>query len=295
MHLMRSFCAVAILASSVSAQVTLRILFVGDHFTNGAAPPVLNFNSANVTDAKGTGYGGIPGIWRRLVEDHPDIGNHFTTTILAPTYIDLQTHANDNAAILSRANAWDIVVLQEQHSMTLPASRGGDPFYYATGLKAVMQLVKTGNPNARFYLFQTWPTPDLVYGPKTPYYNCGHPIFYNQVVDLRTSVSAAGAPYDLAPDNGIAFVGERFWQAIVDGYAVDGSGNNGTATVNLWASNQWDASKEGSYLAALTLFRAIVSVDPRDVATGPGSAAAALGIPSAVANQLAEYAIAPPQ
>eukprot|EP01031_Cornospumella_fuschlensis_P007068 gene7068-8773_t len=52
-----------------TAQAPHRILFVGNSFLHGHAPPVLHYNAARVADLNGSGYGGVPGVFKQLADD----------------------------------------------------------------------------------------------------------------------------------------------------------------------------------------------------------------------------------
>ena len=64
----------------------VNILFVGDSFTHGHATPVLYYNAAAITDVNGTGYGGVPGIFKQLTVD---AGLNYNVTIEAISSMSL--------------------------------------------------------------------------------------------------------------------------------------------------------------------------------------------------------------
>jgi len=239
--------------------------------------PALSYNAANITDANGSGYGGVPGIFKHLATT---AGRNYSVTIEAVSGQTLAYHAANRASIISRAG-WDVVILQEYSTLPVPAARGGNPTLFAQGLASVVQLVKSNNPNATIYLYETWPRPDQVYPTGAPYY--GQDIRVMQV-DLRDAYNAQSAVIKAA---GIAYVGDSFVKAInagvADGNPYDGIG---TGKVDPWASDHYHASAYGSYLSAVTIFSKVTDIDPKTVTNGAGTAAAGLGISSSVASSL---------
>ena len=83
--------------------------------------PALSYNAANITDANGSGYGGVPGIFKHLATT---AGCNYYVTIEAVSSQTLAYHAANRTSIIGRAG-WDVVVLQEQSSLPIPVARGG--------------------------------------------------------------------------------------------------------------------------------------------------------------------------
>ena len=52
--------------TTAPATAAKKILFVGNSFTYGGFDPAMHYNAVNVTDLNGTGYGGVPGIFKQL-------------------------------------------------------------------------------------------------------------------------------------------------------------------------------------------------------------------------------------
>jgi len=239
--------------------------------------PALSYNAANITDANGSGYGGVPGIFKHLATT---AGCNYYVTIEAVSSQTLAYHAANRTSIIGRAG-WDVVILQEQSSLPIPAARGGDPTLFAQGLASVVHLVRSNNPNATIYLYETWARPDLVYPTGTPYY--GQDIRVMQV-DLRDAYDTQSRVVKAA---GVAHVGDSFIKAI-DTSVADGNPYDGIdeGKIDLWASDHFHASAYGSYLSAVTIFSQVTKIDPRTVTNGAGTAAAGLGISSSVASSL---------
>lgn len=61
------------------------------------------------------------------------------------------------------------MVLQEHSTSALPARHIGHPEEFREYATRLEQTVHTANPEARVFLFQTWPRADLCYPPGTSY------------------------------------------------------------------------------------------------------------------------------
>ncbi|WP_239470044.1 cell division protein FtsK [Archangium violaceum] len=253
------------------------ILFVGNSFTHGHEEPVYSYNKGAITDANGAGQGGVPGIFKKLTVQ---AGLAYDVTIETVSGETLGGHYATKAAIIGRA--WDTVVLQENSTVPLPTARGGNPTAFFTGAGNLRNLVLTGNPAARVFLYETWASPTSV---TNQGYTAGTAGLQAMQSDLRNAYFKAH--YDLG-FTGVARVGDGFLRAIDQGLA-DPDPSNGTSpgTFNLWsASDSRHASKYGSYLSAAVLFTKITGADPRGLSTGSGSAAADLGIGATDASNL---------
>jgi len=225
----------------------------------------------------GSGYGGVPGIFKHLATT---AGLNYSVTIEAVGGQNLAYHAANRTSIIGRAG-WDVVILQEQLSLPLPAARGGDPTLFAQGLASVVHLVRSNNPNATIYLYETWARPDLVYPSGTPYY--GEDIRVMQV-DLHDAYNLQSS---IVEATGVASVGDSFIKAIDTGVA-DGNPYDGTdeGKIDLWTSDHYHASVYGSYLSAVSIFSKVTSIEPTKIPNEEGTAAAGLGISSSVASSL---------
>jgi len=290
-HSITSLAALTLsLASLVAAKdYTINILFVGTSYTHGKTDPVLHYGNSTVSDVRATGFGGVPAIVRQLNEESPDTVLSYNTTILAHDGpgVDWQWFASNYASTLNRRD-WHVVILQEAYGALHPMSRGGDPLSSAKGLRAVYDLIRTYS-GASVYLTETWPTPEDVFKPTGHYWNCGSPDIYAQANDLTINTGALGAPYFI--ESGlIVRVGWSFIKAIQGHYATENPISGPNATVNLWDSDNINASRYGSYLSALTILSTLTSAPLTNIPTGPGSVADALGISSSIAAALAGYA-----
>ncbi|EJD50905.1 hypothetical protein AURDEDRAFT_182241 [Auricularia subglabra TFB-10046 SS5] len=263
----------------VSAAAAANILFVGDSFTYGNSDPVLSYNKDAITDANGTGYGGVPGIFKKLV------GSSYNVTIEAVTGLDgstLEYHFENHAAVLADPK-WDVVVLQEAGNIPLPPTHG-DRALFVQGVTGIADLVrKNAGEDTKIWLFETWATPAQVYPDDEIYHNVPNGLAAMQS-DLHEPNFVVAEGENLA---GVVAVGDAFLAAVDTGVA-DANPYDGipAGSINLWADDNDHASKYGSYLAAVSFFSTITGGDPNSLPTGKGSAADDLGISEEDAKRL---------
>lgn len=248
------------------------ILFVGNSFTHGNIQPAYSYNNSQVTDANGTNQGGVPGIFKQLTVQQ---GLNYNVTIEAVSGQTLEYHFNNKAPVIGQPK-WDTVVLQEFSTRPLPANRGGNLTAFYTFADNLQNLVLANNPAASLFLYETWARPDQVFPPTSAYGRDGLGLSAMQD-DLRAAYNTAGATFGF---NGVAPVGDAFLRAVDQGLADPDSYYNGTTPgrFQLWDTDNYHASRYGSYLSATVLFAEITGVDPRTLAVGAGTAAAGLGI-----------------
>ncbi|ATB33642.1 cell division protein FtsK [Melittangium boletus] len=253
------------------------ILFVGNSFTHGHEEPVYSYNKGAITDANGSGQGGVPGIFKQLTVQ---AGLSYNVTIETVSGETLSGHYATKSAIIGRA--WDTVVLQENSTRPLPTARGGSPADFFTGADNLRRLVLSKNASAKVYLYETWASPASV---SAQGYTGGTAGLQAMQSDLRGAYFKASSEQGFT---GVARVGDGFLRAIEQGLADPDPSNGITpGTFNLWSSSDSrHAGKYGSYLSAAVLFARITGADPRTLAVGTGSAAAGLGISSTDASNL---------
>lgn len=264
------------LPSPVQAQQPIEILFVGNSFTHGHVAPAQTYSSGLITDANGSGYGGVPGIFKQFTLEE---GLSYQVTIEAVGGEDLQGHYQTKSAIIGQPG-WDVVVLQEQSTLPLPPSHGGNPGLYYTGAENLRNLILSNNPAAEIYLYETWASPTSV--ANQGYTNSGG--LQAMQDDLRDATYNVYYGLGLT---GVARAGEAFLRAVNQGVADPNPANGITpGMVNLWAADSRHASAYGSYLAAAVLYAEITGADPRSLSVGAGSAAAGLGLDATAADSL---------
>ncbi|KQW46389.1 MULTISPECIES: hypothetical protein [unclassified Roseateles] len=86
-----------------TAQAPHRVLFVGNSFLHGHVPPVLHYNAARVTDLNGSGYGGVPGVFKQLADDAGVAVDVASELVSGQT---LQFHADEKRSLIA-SRPWD--------------------------------------------------------------------------------------------------------------------------------------------------------------------------------------------
>jgi hypothetical protein len=270
-----------------TATGALQVVFIGNSFTHGNANPVLHYNSAYVTDLNGTGYGGMPGIFKQLTAE---AGLNYQVSIEAVSSQTLKFHYTSKRAVLDNQR-WDAVVMQDQSN--LDPNAPGNPANLITysGLleKFFHGVDVNANANAdlktNVWLLATWPRPDQIYQPG------GH--WYGQTLEQAAAVLSNGYKAAATQNRGTAGmipVGDAFVRAIGQGVAdrnpydgIDGG------KLNLWLGDNHHASAAGSYLEALMAFGRLTGRDPRSL--GASSVAAqAMNLTAAQTTALQETA-----
>ncbi|AMR27284.1 hypothetical protein A0257_09350 [Hymenobacter psoromatis] len=270
------------------------ILFVGNSFFHGAFEPVLSYNTVAVTDEnfKPTGprsarehadgpWGGIPGIFKKLTDE---AGFDYEVHLEAISGQTLQFHYDSALAVIKQPK-WNTVVMHDYSTGPVPTRHGGQParfFTYATKLEAA---VHQANPQAKVYLYETWPRADLTYPAGQNY--SGLPLD-SMGTDLhRAYYQAAAQDHGFA---GVAPAGDAWQRAMRQGLADPNPYDAAEpGKVDLWGRDHYHPSIYGSYLNACVVLAEVTGYDPRRLGKKE-AAAAALGIAPAVAGRLQKIA-----
>jgi hypothetical protein len=254
------------------------ILFVGNSFTFGARSPVWKYRAATITDLNGTGYGGVPALFKLFTKE---AGLDYAVSEEAVGGKDLQFHLDQRRALIDRA--FDHVVLQSYS--TLDEARPGDPTSLVAATPLLAAMFHARNSRVDIRMMATWSRADLTY-PETGHWH-GKPIDAMEK-DIRAGYdqAAAAAPFIA----GVIPVGGAWDRAIRTGFAT---ANPYAATpagqVDLWAWDNYHASAYGYYIEALMGFGAVTGKDP--LALGANETAAAeLGISPAQATAMEQVA-----
>lgn len=231
-----------------------RILFVGNSFLHGHAPPVLHYNAARVTDLNGTGFGGVPGVFRALA-DEAGLQVEVASELMSGQ--TLRFHLDEKRALIT-ARPWDVVVLQEYS--TLSPRRPGDATAFVAAAGALESAVHAVNPAARVYLLQTWARADQVY--QTPGGRWSGQSLEAMQADLR--LAYARAAHKASCVAGVLPVGDAALRAVQEGVA-DRNPYDGIepGQVNLWGPDSYHFGPWGSYLEALVIFGKLTGRDPQ--------------------------------
>jgi hypothetical protein len=275
-NLTSSFQLVATQPAPTAAK---QILFIGNSFFHGQYEPTLHYNAANVLDLNGSGYGGVPGIFKQLTVD---AGLNYTATIEAVSGQSLQYHYTNKLALIG-SKAFDIVVMADYS--TLDQSDPGNPAKLLKYSRLLEQYVHGGtnphpNPKARVFLMGTWARADQLY--HTPGGHWDGKTVEQMANDLQTAYLQAAAQ-DPAIEAVIP-VGEADARAVTEGVADRNPYDNVVdGIVKVWNVDNYHASAWASYLEALVLFGRITGLDPRSLSPD-GAAPKGLGITSVQAS-----------
>lgn len=265
MPLLRSLLSLALLAATLPAGAACdrsplppstapqRILFVGNSFLHGHAPPVQHYSAASVTDLNGTGYGGVPAVFKQLAVDAGVPVDVSTELVSGQT---LQFHLHEKRALIAGL-PWDVVVLQE-HS-TLSPKHPGEATGFVAAAAQLQALVHEASPSARVYLLETWARADQVY--RTPGGRWHGQSLEAMQADLHAAYARAAA--SAACIAGVLPVGDAALRAVQDGVA-DRDPYDGieAGKVDLWGPDHYHFSAWGSYLEALVIFGRLTGRDP---------------------------------
>ncbi len=298
-----------------------RILFVGDSLTHGRYAPVRSYGAMRSGSQGGAGtaqvvdenfgrtdaraerepgpWGGIPGIFARLAVE---AGLDYDVHLEAMSATSLAKHDRVASDVIDRPT-WDAVVLQELSAKPLPFalthSRASDPAGFCASVAKLARGIRAAAPQARVYLYETWPRADLA---KALAGEPGSDGFHARYVErLADIVAAYRDAFDRArrTDPSIAAVAPvgRAWQRAWATGVADPDPYVRSGAPLLWygmrARNDPPISRpdylhpgvSGAYLSALVLFQRIAGVDVRTF--GPREQAAAqLGIAPDLAARL---------
>ncbi|MGI4874813.1 MAG: DUF4886 domain-containing protein [Janthinobacterium lividum] len=283
-------------AGQVPASQPTVVLFVGNSFFHGKFQPVLNYNQAGVKDenfglAKDDPrfefhedepgpWSGIPGIFQKLTEE---AGLRYEVHLEAISGKTLKYHYEHALPIIQQAK-WQVVVLQESSTGALPTRRTGHPDAFTDYASKLAQTVRTANPAARLYLYQTWPRADLTYPAAAPY--AGLPLD-SMTHDLHAAYY--GLLRQDARFSGVAPVGDAWLRAVQSGVAMPNPYQPEAGKIDLWGADHFHPSQWGAYLNACVLLAEITGTDPRTLGARE-QAAATLGIAPAQAEALQRIA-----
>lgn len=242
----------AIPASSRPGPV--RTLFVGNSLFFGAGSPVRYYRSGSVTDLNGTGYGGVPALFKAFTQQ---AGLDYAVSHVLNSGKGLDYHLATHAKILGQP--WDSAILLS-HSL-LDREHPGDPALLVKSVAGVRQLLGSGNPKVSISLVTTLPRPDQVYVATGHWHGRG---LERMAADVRQGYELAASAAALA--GAVIPAGEAWILAVQAGIAdanpYDGIG---AGQMNLWADDNHHASAQGYYLTALVIFGAVTGLDPRDL------------------------------
>jgi hypothetical protein len=254
------------------------VLFIGNRFLFGSGSAVRFHRAQTVTDLNGTGFGGVPALFKTFATQ---AGLDFTVSHETVSGTGFEHHVEKKADLIGRA--WDRVAMVS-HSL-LNREQPGNPDLLIRSAKQLAELLHSKNPAVDIRLISTWSRADQVY-PATGHWH-GKPI-EQMAKDVRAAYDRAAATTPFIC--GVVPVGEAWNRAFKAGVA-DPNPYDGVAygQVDLWAHDQWHASTYGYYLEALVIFGDLTGLDPRSLDKDERSAWE-LGLSPAQATALQQVA-----
>ena len=269
------------LGATAAAASATTILFVGNSFTYGdpagAAPLVRNYRPDTVTDLNGSGWGGVPALFKAFTVQ---AGLNYDVSLETSPGKGLDWHYEHQLGAI--AKPFDKVLLQSYS--TLDASKPGDPATLVKYSGLLAQAFHDQNPKVDVRLTSTWSRADQTYKPAGAWY--GKPIT-QMALDVRAGYDKADRASDLISE--VIPVGQAWNRAIASGLA-DANPYDGKVTgIDLWAPDAYHASVYGYYLEALTIFGDVTGRDPRSLGAGE-QVARDLGINTEIAAALQQVA-----
>ncbi|WP_293452816.1 DUF4886 domain-containing protein [Phenylobacterium sp.] len=270
--------AAGLLAAAATAASAESVLFVGNSFTFGARSPVMRFRPDKVTDLNGEGIGGVPALFRTFAEE---AGLTEDVSLETSPGKPLSWHLANRRAVIDRA--WDVVILQGYS--TLDPAKPGDPAAHIQAAAELARIFKAANPKVKVYLESTWSRADQTFRPEGHW--AGRPI-----EAMAQDLAAASAQaLKASPDLTAAIPVGTAWTRAVHAGVADPNPYDGIdfGKVSLWTWDQYHASAEGYYLAALVIFGQVTGVDPLSLGAQE-QAAVDLGLSPAIAQGLRQAA-----
>jgi hypothetical protein len=337
---------------------SIHILFVGNSFTHGRYDPVRLYNAANVHDlncltiatcsaaelppipfpppvpmlplpttntlSEYGPYGGIPGIFKQFTMEAGLDYDVSLDTISAATLLAGFNNQASRRALIADAK-WDIVVLQEQSFLPLPAvtdtgaATRGIFANFQAGVNNLTAAIlasdrAAGRSNAEIYLYETQPLASYTYtsdNPAAPIFGSStsppgglNAPYVGDPIETMTD-DLHNAYFAVATQNpavaGVAPAGDAWLRAIETGVALRNPylAIEPDGQIDLWDSDPalaccttpigYHPSSYGSYLSGLVLFATITGAAPMNLGANE-RVAADLGISPDIAGQLQRVA-----
>ena len=243
-------------SGSVPAKKTKRpspttVLFIGNSFLFGSGSPLRYYRADTVTDLNGTGFGGVPALFKAFTVQ---AGLDFTVSQETVSGQGLDHHIAEKSGVIGRP--WDRVVMLG--FSLLNRNKPGDPALLIQSAKQVADLLHGKNPQADIRLIATWARADHVY-PATGHWHGKSVQHMTQDIRAAYDQAAASSPHI----RGVIPVGESWLRAMQAGVA-DPNPYDGIefGKVSLWTHDHYHGSTYGYYLEALVIFSDLTGLDP---------------------------------
>jgi hypothetical protein len=231
------------------------LLFIGNSFLFGSGSPLRFYEAHTVTDLNGTGFGGVPAVFKLMALQ---AGLDFDVSQETVSGQGFDHHFAEKAAVIG-SRPWDRVVMQS--FSLLDRAKPGDPTLLIKSAGQIADLVHRKNPRVDIRLIATWPRADHVYPEKGHWHGKS---VERMALDVRAAYdrAAAASPHI----RGVIPVGEAWVRAMRTGLA-DPNPYDGVefGRINLWTWDHYHGSTAGLYLEALVIFGDVTGLDPRSL------------------------------
>lgn len=231
------------------------LLFIGNSFLFGSGSPLRYYEAHTVTDLNGTGFGGVPAVFKLLALQ---AGLDFDVSQETVSGQGFDHHFAEKADVIG-SRPWDRVVMQS--FSLLDRAKPGDPALLIKSAAQIAELLHRRNPRVDIRLIATWPRADHVYPAKGHWHG---KTVEQMALDVRAAYNqaAANSPHI----RGVIPVGEAWVRAMKTGVA-DPNPYDGVefGKINLWTHDHYHGSTAGLYLEALVIFGDVTGLDPRSL------------------------------
>lgn len=221
------------LAASVSAG---HILFIGNSFTHGHDPRLRN-------------HGGVPAVFETIARGK---GQEVDAAMAAPSGRDWGFHLKDpGTRRMLASRKWDTVVLQD--FSTKPTRIGDRKAFFRHG-RALCGLVWKHSPDATIVLYRTWarkPGHAMYSAPGRKSKFAGFDQMDGEIGESYASLFKKLADGNPGKRILLAPVGDAFALCVKE-----------SPETKIYGRDDYHASPQGSYLAALVFYKTIFGGDP---------------------------------
>jgi hypothetical protein len=224
------------------------ILFVGNSFT--FVPRDVGIGTA--TELNNDKPGGVPALFQTLAVAG---GKNPTVTMETVGGKTLQFHYETRKELIDKP--WDIVILQEYSTGTLPGQNGDTKSHdsFRAHVPILRDLFVAQNPKVKIWLYETWARPDVVMKGR-------YATIEEMQAGLHKEYSEAARDFGL---QGWVPVGDSFLAAVHQGLGDNPVTPEVEGPLHIWGKDNYHQSAIGAYLSALCFYGRIYDADPREL------------------------------
>jgi hypothetical protein len=239
--------AVSVLLFTACLQAQ-NILFVGNSFT--FVPRDVGIGTA--TELNNDKPGGVPALFQTLAVAG---GKNPTVTMETVGGKTLQFHYETRKELIDKP--WDIVILQEYSTGTLPGQNGDTKSHdaFRAHVPILRDLFVAQNSKVKIWLYETWARPDVVMKGR-------YATIEEMQAGLHKAYSEAARDFGL---QGWVPVGDSFLAAVHQGLGDNPATPEVEGPLHIWGKDNYHQSAIGAYLSALNFYGRIYDADPREL------------------------------